>query len=104
MAETHWTELDGRELRFRDQTWALTGDVDVRQSGDLLAVKATRVDGVRHETATLYFGLDDPPASLNPGNLGEHFDHLETEDGQQTLVVRKDPRTYRYRLQRLTYA
>jgi hypothetical protein len=103
MVETHWATLADRELRYRDGTWRLTGDVEVRRSGELLGVRAKRVDGVRHETATLYFGLEDSPGSLNPGNMGESFERLErTEDGQY-VVVEQGRRTYRYELHRMEY-
>ena len=103
MVETHWEDLRGKELRYLDHTWALTGDVDVRDSGDLLAVEATQVDDVRRERATLYFGIEDPPDSLNPGDLGDQFDRLEREGDHQYLVVKKEGRTYRYELRRLEH-
>lgn len=103
MVEATWPELGGKELRYRDHTWRLTGDVDVRDGGRLVAAEAERVDGVRHETATLHFGLRSPPDSLNPGNMRDHFDRLERTPDGQFLVVRTDPRTYRYELERLTY-
>lgn len=40
MVESHWAELGGKEVRYRDRTWTLTGDVDVRNRGELLAVEA----------------------------------------------------------------
>jgi hypothetical protein len=101
MVESHWEDLRGRELRYRDHTWELTGDVDVRESGELLAVEARQTDDVRHGTATLYFALEPPTDSLNPGNLGDHFDRLERTGNTQYLVVKKERRTYRYVLQRL---
>jgi len=103
MVETHWDDLRGRELRYLDHTWALTGDVDVRASGDLLALEATQVDGVRGERAVLHFGLEAPPDSLNPGSLGEQFDSLERDGDDHYLVVKKEGRTYRYELRRLEY-
>lgn len=93
--------LRDREVRYRDHTWALTGDVDVRDSGDLLAVEAIQVDDVRHSTVKLYFYLQNPPDSLNPGDLGDHFDTLERKDDDQYLMIKKERRTYRYELQRL---
>ena len=103
MVETQWVELGGRELRYLDHTWTLTGAVDVKENGELLAVEASQVDDVRRPSAILYFGLENPPQSLNPGDLGEHFDHLERVDDTQHLVVKKEPRTYRYELHRLEY-
>lgn len=103
MVDVHWDDLRGRELRYRDHTWELSSDVDVRNRGELLAVQARQTDDVRRPAATLYFGIADPSASLNPGNLGEHFDRLERADGEQHLVVRKERRSYRYVLRRLEY-
>ncbi len=103
MVESHWEELEGKQLRYFDHSWELTGDVDVRNGGELLAVESRQVDGVRRRAATLYFGLDGSGDSLNPGNLGGHFDRLEREGDDQYLVVKTDPRTYRYELRRLEY-
>lgn len=103
MVEARWEDLRGRELRYREHTWKLTGNVDVHKSGDLLAVEATQVDDVRQSTATLSFGLETPPDSLNPGDLGTHFDRLVREGDDQYIVVRKEGRTYRYQLQGLEY-
>lgn len=101
MAETHWDDIRGSEVRYTDHTWELTGDVDIRERGELLVVEATQSDDVRGRTAFLHFGLQNPPSSLNPGDLGELSDGLERVDGDYHLVVTKGPRTYRYGLQRL---
>lgn len=103
MVETHWEDLRDRELRYQGHRWSLTGDVALRETGDLLAVEARQADGTRHEDATLYFAIRDPPASLNPGNLGDHFDELEYDGAGQTLVVSTAGRTYRYRLTNVEY-
>lgn len=103
MAKTRWTELGGKELRYGDHTWELTGMVDVRGTGEVLEVEAKRVDDIRHDTATLRFGLRNPPASLNPGDLGDHFDKLERDGDQYHLVIKTGPRTYRYDLHGLEY-
>lgn len=103
MVESHWAELGGKEVRYHDRTWTLTGDVDVRDRGELLAVEARQEGDVRHPSATFYFGLEDAPDSLNPGNLGEHFDSLERTGSRQHLVVKTVGRTYRYELERLEY-
>ncbi|WP_132057056.1 hypothetical protein [Halorussus amylolyticus] len=103
MVETHWGDIAGREVRYTDHTWELTGNVGVRNSGESLAVEAKQADDVRGETATLHFEVEDPADSLNPGNLGEHFDSLERTREGQYLVVKKDRRTYRYELRRLEY-
>jgi hypothetical protein len=101
MVEAHWESLRDRELRYVGHTWRLTGDVDVRESGELLAAEAVQADDVRHEPAILHFGLRDPPGSLNPGDLDGHFESLERDGRAQYLVVEADGRTYRYRLGRL---
>ncbi|MFO7927439.1 hypothetical protein [Natronomonas sp.] len=103
MVETHWPELQGKQLRYLDDAWELTGTVDVRDRGELLAVEAKQTDDVKGETATLYFGVESPGDSLNPGDLGEHFDRLERTDDAQYLLVKKARRTYRYELQRLAH-
>jgi hypothetical protein len=103
MVETHWSELRGKRLRYRDRTWELTGDVEVRASGDQLAVEARQADDVRRGRALLHFGIVDGTDSLNPGNLGDHSDRLERTDSGQHLVVGKGSRTYRYELRRLEH-
>ena len=102
MVEENWVDLEATELRYRDRTWELTGDVDVRASGEVLAVEARQTDDVRRGDATLYFGLQEGTHSLNPGNLGDHFDRLERVGDDHHLVVKNDGRTYRYELQRLS--
>ena len=104
MVETHWDDLRGRRLQYRDHTWELSGDVDVREEGELLAMDAQRADGNRGEPALLHFRLVDAPDSLNPGNLGTHFDSIVREGSRHDLLIKKEARTYRYRLRRLEYA
>lgn len=101
MVESTWPEIAGKRLRYHDRTWELTGDVDVQNTGELLGVEARQADDVRRSPATLYFGLERQSDSLNPGNLGEHFDRLERTDDKHVLVVEKAGRTYRYVLQRM---
>jgi len=103
MVETQWPELGGKELRYRDHTWELTGEVAVHNSGDTLALRATQTDGIRGEGARLHFEVAQAGASLNPGNLGQHFDRLERDGDRHALVIRKGPRRYRYELQRMEY-
>jgi hypothetical protein len=102
MVGSVWPELGGKELRYLDHTWALTGTVDVRDDGRLLAVAAERTADSRRPAATLFFALDDLPDALNPGALGEYFDRLE-RDGGHHIHVRTDGRSYRYELRRLEY-
>lgn len=103
MADTTWPELGGKRIRQGENTWELTGEVDARDSGNVLAVEARRVDDVKRRTARLYFGVENPPDSLNPGALGEHFDRIEWDGDDPQLVVKKTGRTYRYELDHLTY-
>lgn len=102
MVATTWPELGGKEIRREDDTWRLTGSVDVENSGAVLAVEAEQVDDVKHPTATLYFDVVSED-SLNPGALGEHFDSIQWEGDDPHLVVKKPGRTYRYELSRLSY-
>ena len=103
MVESVWSDLGGKQVRYRDHTWELTGNVDVRERGELLAVEARQTDDVARPTATLRFVLAADGDSLNPGNLGAHFDRLERTDEGQFLLVRKERRTYRYALRGVTY-
>ncbi|ELZ17466.1 hypothetical protein [Natrinema limicola] len=103
MDETQWPELSGTELQYGDHTWELTGTVDVGNTGTMLAVEAKQVDDVRQPKAVLRFALDGDAPSLNPGNLGSHFDSLEQAGGTQYLVVKKAARTYRYELHGFEY-
>ncbi|MFC3476557.1 hypothetical protein [Halobacterium litoreum] len=103
MADTTWPELGGKQIRTGDGTWEFSGEVDVRDSGNVLAVEATRVDEAKRPTARLYFDVENPPDSLNPGALGEHFDRVEWEGNDPRLVVKTTGRTYRYEFNRLAY-
>lgn len=103
MVETRWPDVCGEQVRYSDHTWELTRMVDVRGTGELLEVEATQVDGVRHGTAILRFEIENQPASLNPGNLGDHFDRLEREGNRYYLVVKKEARTYRYESHVITH-
>ncbi|MEF8807566.1 hypothetical protein [Natronomonas sp.] len=98
MVETEWPELGGKQLQYGDHTWELTGTVEVQGTGDSVAVRARRADDVRGEEVDLRFGIDEGPGSLNPGNLGEHFDRLERSGNLQYLVVKKEGTVYRYKL------
>lgn len=99
MSESTWPELAGKELPFAGKQWELTGQVEVRDSGALLEVEARQVDDDRHPVATLRFGLDSPPASLNPGAINDHFDQLRPNGDEYHLLVKTEGRTYRYELQ-----
>ncbi len=103
MAETHVDDLEGERLRFNDDTWELTGRLDVRRNGGVIDAAARKPDRVRGSTGSLRFELRDPPASLNPGNLGTFTAALEPEDGGHTLVVGREHATNHYRLESLLY-
>lgn len=103
MVEDTWEELAGKRLQYADRTWELTGSVDVRGTGERVELEAKEVNDVRHRRAALRFVTRTPSDSLNPGNLGEHFDRLERDGDVQTLVVKKGGRTYRYELRGLEY-
>jgi len=103
MVESNLEDVRGKRLRYQGYSWELTGDVDVLDDGAVLAVDARQVDTVPRDDARLYFGIENPPGSLNPGDLGEHFDSLVSEGDEQALRIKKPGRTYLYELQRLEY-
>ena len=103
MADAQWEDVRGEELRYRDDTWELTGEVDVRGSGDRLRARARQVHDVKHGHAALQFGVVGQGDSLNPGNLDDVTARLVPEDGRYYLVVETDSRTYRYELHSLEY-
>lgn len=95
--------LEGERLRYRGDAWECTGTVDVRQNGEVLDVEARKADRVRGTMGTLSFRLENPPTSINPGNLGEVDMTLENDGGDQYLVVSRNHRTDRYLLKNLVY-
>lgn len=101
MVDAHWEDLRGRQLRYGDDVWELTGDLEIRESGRSLAVEARRTEDVRQPKATLFFDVTTPENSLNPGDLGEHFDRIERRRGEQQILVKREGRTYRYELHRV---
>lgn len=103
MADAQWEDVRGEELRYRDDTWELTGEVDVRGTGDSLRARARQVHDVKHQHATLQFGVVGQGDSLNPGDLDDVTARLDLEDGRYHLIVEKDPRTYRYELHSLEF-
>lgn len=103
MAKTHVETLEGERLRYNDDTWELTGDLDVRQNGETIRATARKPDRVRGNAATLRFSLQDPPASLNPGNLGEFDAELKVIENRQYIVIIRNHATNHYRLKNLSY-
>lgn len=102
MVETRWPALEGEVLRYAGRQWELTGDLDIRSTGELLEVEAKQVDDVRQGRTTLHFGLESSPASLNPGDLKNHFQELDQEGDEHALVVTRGSREYRYELHGMT--
>lgn len=103
MNETVWPDLGGKELAYSDRAWELTGTVTVEDDGRALAADARVADGSGNDSGTLYFTLQNPSKSLNPGNMEGHFDRIERTKQDQFLVVETEGRTYRYRLSRLEF-
>lgn len=102
MVETHWDDIRGRSLRYDDHSWELTGDVAVRNRGELVVVEARQTDGSKHHRAALHFDTATAGESLNPGNLGDYIHQLEPGD-DHALVVKTNGRRYRYVLNRIEY-
>jgi hypothetical protein len=104
VTETHWPTLRGERIRYGDGTWELTGDVTLREDGELLALAARRTGDVRRERATLYFDVEESGESLNPGALTDCTADLDRTGGRRRLLVGTGRRTYRYGLVRLQFA
>ncbi|MEF8775178.1 MAG: hypothetical protein V5A43_01585 [Haloarculaceae archaeon] len=103
MVDTEWPDLEGQEVQYRDADWELTGEVDVQRDGTVIAAAARRTDDNQHGTARLSFQVQDAPASLNPGNLGTHFNRIDRSGADPAILVKGEGRTYRYSLERLEY-
>ena len=103
MVELAVPELEGVQFRYNDDTWELTGTVDVKRNGELVEARGKKPDRVRGSTGRFKFVLDTPPASLNPGNPGE-FDFAVTKDESGCeLTVTRGGRTDRYSLKKMRY-
>lgn len=102
MVETHWDALRNRELRYADETWRLTGDVDARNTGEVLAVGAVQTTGGKGSGVTFYFDVDGGD-SLNPGALADATAVLDRDGGDRVIAVTTPGRDYRYVLNRLAY-
>ena len=103
MVEVHRPELEGERVRYRNDTWELTGTIDVRRNGDVVHTGARKADRVRGNAGRLSFTLADPPSSLNPGNLGEFQCDLQQGNEGAVLVINRDHTTDRYRLDSVSY-
>ncbi len=103
MVELAVPELEGVQVRYNDDTWELTGTVEVKRNGELFEAQAKKPNRVRGSTGRLKFVLDTPPASLNPGNPGEFDCEVTEDDGEYRLTISRDRGTDRYSLTKLRY-
>lgn len=103
MARTEIADLDGTELRYNGDTWLLTGVIDVIRNGEGIDAEARKSERVRGNRARLQFSLQEPPASINPGNPGDLDVAVERGDGGVFLVVHRPHTTDRYRLESVAY-
>ena len=103
MVEIEKPELEGESVRYRDNTWELTGAVEVKRNGELIHAKARKSSRVRGNSGTFSFALQDSTASLNPGNPGEFDVELKRLEDAYYLVVVRDHATTHYRLTNLNY-
>ncbi|WP_255171528.1 hypothetical protein [Natrononativus amylolyticus] len=104
MAEIHAADLEGERIRYNDDTWEFTGTLDVKRNGELIHAEAKKPDRVRKNRGTLSFTLQNPPASINPGNLGSVGISLEERDDGQYLVAARPNATNTYKLDSLSYS
>ena len=95
--------LSGERVRFRDDTWELTGSVDIRRNGELIEAKATTPERVRGRTARLRFELENKPRSVNPGNTGNLEVDLNHDGERPLLLLHRANGTDRYRLDSMAY-
>ncbi|WP_101296776.1 hypothetical protein [Halegenticoccus soli] len=103
MTETHVQELEGERVRYNGDAWEFTGTIDVKRNGEVIHVEARKAERVRGDKATLRFTLQNPPASINPGNLGDFGVELQRREDGQYLVVSRTHATNRYRLDNMNY-
>lgn len=100
MDTVHWDDLRSQKLRYGDAAWELTGQIEFREQGEIIAAVSRRADDIKRETATLVFVLEGSKDSPNPGNLDEQFVRLERTGADCVMVVSGDRDTFRYRLER----
>lgn len=103
MADVTIPQLEGERVRYNDDTWELTGKISFQQNGSVIEAAARKPDRVRGSRGQLRFKLQNPPASINPGNPGE-FDIDLTRDGRSTsLVLTRPSGSNRYSIVSLRY-
>ncbi len=103
MVETQFNQLTGARIRYNDDTWELTGDITIKQNGAVLEAEAHKPDRVRKSRGILRFQLQNPPASINPGNPGEFDIDIETTGGETILVLERSHASDRYAVKSLRY-
>ena len=103
MVEVDVPTLEGKQLRYNDNTWELTGKIAVRRNGELIQAEARKVDRVRGSAGWLKFVLDTPPASLNPGHITDFECELFTNDSQSKIQITRNDRTDTYLLTKMRY-
>ncbi|MGM0605520.1 MAG: hypothetical protein ACQETB_07590 [Halobacteriota archaeon] len=104
MARTHISALDGESIRYNGDTWEFTGGVNVKRNGEAIHATVRNTDRVGGDDATFRFVLRDPPASINPGNMGHLSARLEPRDGGHYLVVDRNHARNHYRLDNMSYS
>lgn len=103
MVETHVSQLAGERIRYNDDTWEFTGDIEITQNGSVIEATARKSDRVRKNLGTFRFQLQDPPGSINPGNVGEFGVKLEREGRDVLLVITRRRESDRYSIKSLHY-
>lgn len=103
MVEIHITQLEDERIRYNGDTWAFTGDINVKQNGAVIEARATKPDRVRRSKGTMRFQLQNPPASLNPGNPGEFDVKLGLEGNDTVLELIRPHANDRYVLKSVSY-
>lgn len=103
MAEIHIPQLEGERIRYNDDTWEFTGELAIKQNGEVIEATARKPDRVRGNSGLLRFRLDDQPASINPGNPGVVDVELERDGTATVLRLIRPNASDRYTISSLRY-
>lgn len=103
MVELHLTPLVGERARYHGETWTFTGDITIKQNGDLLEATATAAERSDATRGTLRFQLRTTPASINPGNPDIIGVELAREGGVTILELRRRRQRDRYAFSSVSY-
>ncbi|WIV67475.1 hypothetical protein [Natrialbaceae archaeon AArc-T1-2] len=103
MVETHKPELEGETLQYRDDAWELTGTIEIKRNGELIAAEARKTDRVRGETGRLAFTVANGASSINPGNPENFVAEIEPQNTGYALIASRDHTTDRYELNSMQY-